>query len=149
MPSANDAWRQFRYDQVTRIVNIDLVPVIRAQGKQVSASVLPDWEAARQDWGTWQLDAALPLLHHSLYGEDIGWIGFQTQQSVERNKAPCYSGLLVSPLSPPDLTGAVRLALESGARGVGLFTAQSMSPLHWEALQAVTDEAEAKARDAG
>jgi len=147
MPSESDAWRRFRYDQVTRIVNTDLVPVIRAQGKQVSASVLPDWEAARQDWATWQLDAALPLLHHSLYGEDIGWIGFQTQQSVERNKAPCYSGLLVSHLSPPDLTGAVRLALESGARGVGLYTAQSMSALHWEALKTVTDEAEAKARE--
>ncbi|HEU5076452.1 MAG TPA: hypothetical protein VFU02_19815 [Polyangiaceae bacterium] len=148
MPSASDAWRKFRYDQVTRIVNTDLVPVIRSHGKLVSASVLPDWEAARQDWGTWQLDAALPLLHHTLYEEDLGWIGFQTQQSVERlgNKAPCYSGLLVSHLTPPDLTGAIRLALESGARGVGLFSAQSMSALHWEAVKAVTDEAEAKAR---
>lgn len=148
MPGASDAWRQFRYEQLTRIVNTDLVPIIRAQGKKVSASVLPDWEAARQNWGTWELDAALPLLHHSLYEEDLGWIGFQTQQSVERldNKAPCYSGLLVSNLSPPDLTGAVRLAIESGARGVGLFSAQSMSALHWEALKSVTDEEEAKAR---
>lgn len=150
-PSASDVWRQFRYDQLTAIVNTDLVPLIRAAGKQVSASVLPDWEAARQNWGQWDLDAALPLLHHSLYGEDLGWIGFQTQQSVERlaKKVSCYSGLLVSHLTPADLTGAVRLALESGARGVGLYSAETMSGQHWEALAAVTEAAEASASQSG
>jgi hypothetical protein len=147
MASASDAWRQFRYERLTSFVNQELAPLIRGAGKLVSASVLPDWENARQDWGSWQLDAALPLLHHTLYEEDISWIGFQTQESVQRlgSKGSCYSGLLVSNLSPPDLTGAVRLCLESGARGVGLYSAETMTDLHWTAFQGVADEAEAQA----
>ncbi len=143
-PSASDAWRQFRYDRLSELVNRDLVPTLRRAGKLASATVLTDWENARQDWANWQLDAAFPMLHHTLYNEDITWIGFQTQESVQRlsGRAPCYSGLLVSHLSPPDLTGAVRMALESGAKGVGLFTGQTMSPTHWEAFRRVTEEAE-------
>ena len=146
-PSASDAWRQFRYAQLTELVNQDLIPAIRASGKLASAGVLPDWENARQDWAKWQLDAALPLLYHALYNEDISWIGFQTQESVQRlqNQIPCYSGLLVSHLSPPDLTGAVRMALESGAGGVSLFSGQAMSALHWQAFQRASEAAEEEA----
>lgn len=147
MPGESEVWRQFRYDRLTNLVNVDLIPAIRAAGKLASASVLPDWESARQDWSKWQLDVAVPLLFHGLYEEDISWIGFQTQESVERvaDGVACYSGLLISHLSPPDLTGAVRLVLESGARGVGLFSAQTMSLQHWQAFQRVNDEAETAA----
>jgi len=146
-PSSSEVWRQFRHDRLSELVNQDLVPTIRQAGKVASAAVLPDWENARQNWGKWQLDAAFPLLYHALYDEDISWIGFQTQQSVTRlgRETPCYSGLLISHLSAPDLTGAVRLALESGAGGVGLYSGQAMSDLHWQAFERAAADAEAEA----
>jgi len=38
---ADDAWRQFRYDSITRHVNNLLVPEAKKYNKQISAAVFP------------------------------------------------------------------------------------------------------------
>ena len=83
-PSASEPWRQYRYDLITRIVNEDLIPIGRGQGKVMSAAVFPNWEHVRQQWSVWDLDAVLPMLYHSFYEEDLEWVGRQVEKGSTR-----------------------------------------------------------------
>ena len=83
-PSENDAWRQFRYDSITNLVNGKLVPVARQYGKTITAAVFPNWESVRQQWHRWDLDAFLPMLYHGFYNADLNWIKLQTEAGLKR-----------------------------------------------------------------
>ena len=76
-PPANAAWRQYRYDSVTKLVN-RLVEVAHGKHKQITAAVFPTPALAkkmvRQDWVHWNLDAVLPMVYHSFYNEKPEWI---------------------------------------------------------------------------
>jgi len=132
-PATNTPWKQFRYDRITHLVNDTLIPVAHAQKKLLTAAVFPNWDMVRQQWPAWNLDAALPMLYHSLYGEDIGWIKRETEKGVKSlaDRAPLYSGILVFRLSPEELAAAIGAALEGGAQGVVLFSAQGMTDATW------------------
>lgn len=132
-PAANEAWKQFRQNRITRLVNDSLIPVVHQHKKLATAAVFPNWEHVRQQWSQWNLDAALPMLYHGFYRKGIDWIGEQTKKQVEamRNHAPIYSGLMVSHLSPEETAQAVDVALEAGASGVTLFAAPFMTEEHW------------------
>ena len=133
-PSTNEAWRQFRYDRISHLVNDILIPVVHEHKKIATAAVFPNWENVRQQWPTWKLDAALPMLYHGAYSEGIDWIGRMTRKEVQdmQNHAPIYSGLSVSRLTPEDLSHAVQVALDAGGSGVVLFAAQSMKDEQWK-----------------
>ncbi|HEX9615218.1 MAG TPA: Tat pathway signal protein, partial [Bacteroidota bacterium] len=135
-PSVDEQWRQFRYDRITRLVNETLIPAARAKKKQVTAAVFPNWEAVRQQWSKWNLDAVMPMLYHGFYNKDIEWIGEQTRKGVKslRNPVPLYSGVFVPQLTPESLEEALTISLDAGAEGVVLFSAQSMTPGHWQRL---------------
>ncbi|MFW6226974.1 MAG: twin-arginine translocation signal domain-containing protein, partial [Bacteroidota bacterium] len=49
-PAADAAWRQFRYDSVTHLVNDILLPVVHNSGLKATAAVFPNWESVRQQW---------------------------------------------------------------------------------------------------
>jgi uncharacterized lipoprotein YddW (UPF0748 family) len=137
-PAADEVWRQFRYDGITRLVNDRLAPAARRNGKQITAAVFPNWEYVRQEWHIWRLDGFLPMLYHTFYNEDIEWIGAQTEAAYSRmreanNLKPIYPGLFVPSLKPEEITEAVQAALRKQAKGVSLFSYRAMAESdHWE-----------------
>lgn len=136
-PTKSQAWRQFRYDLVTNMVNNKLIPEAHKNGKLITAAVFPNWEMVRQEWRLWELDAVLPMLYHSFYLEDLKWVKQQCQKGIENMVAekPLYSGLFVPALSPEELAQAVKLSLKGGAQGVSLFSYGAMTNAHWAALK--------------
>ena len=136
-PAANRAWLQFRYDRITRIVNQVLAPLARAGDKAMTAAVFANWQHVRQQWSRWRLDGVLPMFYHSLYLQDLAWIGEQTRAGIAARDrdVPVYAGLLVEDTPPRDLGRAVRIALDAGASGVALYSARSMAAAHWRILE--------------
>ena len=136
-PTASAAWRQFRYDRITRIVNEMLVPIVRGAGKFTSAAVFPNWEDVRQQWSRWNVDGAQAMLYHSFYLEDVDWIGEQVRAGVDRSErdVPIYAGLLAEALQPQAFERAIDVALEAKASGVCLFSSKSMTDEHWQILR--------------
>ncbi|MFZ1083233.1 MAG: family 10 glycosylhydrolase [Candidatus Kryptoniota bacterium] len=140
-PAANGSWRQFRYDRVTHLVNDILIPAAHANNKRITAAVFPNWENVRQQWPVWKLDAVMPMLYAAFYDGGIDWIEAQTDKGVKslHGRMPLYSGLMVFQLNPDDLSKAIDACYQSGASGVSLFSAQSMTPEKWASLsKAVT-----------
>jgi uncharacterized lipoprotein YddW (UPF0748 family) len=139
-PAGNEAWRQFRYDRVTHLVNDTLVPVAHANGKLITAAVFPHWEMVRQQWPAWNLDAVLPMLYHPLYKKGVDWVKEQTENGVRslKGRIPLYSGLLVAPLSQDELAHAIEAAIAGGAKGVVLFHGLAMTEEKWEVFRRAT-----------
>ncbi len=133
-PSINIEWRRFRYDRITNLVNNKLIPIIHKHNKIASAAVFPNWEMVRQEWFAWNLDAALPMLYHSFYNEDMRWIRKQVEKEVAwlSKSTPLYSGLFVHELSPDELTEAIEESYQGGAKGVSIFSLGAMTDTHWE-----------------
>jgi uncharacterized lipoprotein YddW (UPF0748 family) len=123
----NEAWRQFRYDAVSNIVNNHCVPMARKYDKKITAAVFPNWESVRQEWHKWDLDAFLPMLYQGFYNADIDWIGEQVKNAKIRLKAanndkPIFSGFFLPHLeNPADLKRAIDIAKANGAKGVSFF----------------------------
>jgi len=121
------AWRQFRYDAVSNIVNNYCVPMARKYDKTITAAVFPNWESVRQEWHKWDLDAFLPMLYQGFYNEDINWIGEQVKQAKARlknakNEKPVFSGLYMPDLpTVDDVKKAIEVAKANGAKGVAFF----------------------------
>lgn len=136
-PGANAQWRQFRCDLITNLVKGVLAPIARQQGKQVTAAVFPNWQHVRQQWAVWELDAVLPMLYHSFYREDLGWIRAQCARGVEslQGSTALYSGLFVPALTPEELSQAMEASVAGGAKGVSIYSAGAMSEAHWESFR--------------
>ncbi|MEM6320885.1 MAG: family 10 glycosylhydrolase [Bacteroidota bacterium] len=121
------AWRQFRYDAVSNIVNNHCVPTAKKYGKPITAAVFPNWESVRQQWHRWELDAFLPMLYQGFYEADIPWIGEEVKKAKVRLKnegkdTPVYSGLFLPHLEKAeDLKAAIAVSKANGASGVSLF----------------------------
>ena len=126
-PPASAAWRRWRWDRVTRIVDA-VVEAVRPLGKQVTAAVFPTPAIARrlvrQDWTRWDLDAVLPMTYHSFYEKPVGWIEEAVREGVEAlgGKRPLYPGLSLSALKTGEAyEAAVVAARAGGASGIALF----------------------------
>ena len=138
-PSANEEWRQFRYDAITNLVTNKLAPEARKYNKMITAAVFPNWQMVRQQWGNWNLDAYLPMLYHNFYNEDIQWIKKHTIEGIERmkTKKPLYSGLYIPSLTPEELQQAYQVSIEGGAGGISIFSMDQVSDAHCKALAEV------------
>ncbi|MBV6654444.1 MAG: family 10 glycosylhydrolase [Mameliella sp.] len=138
-PSANKAWRQFRYDSVSNLVNGKLVPKAKAYGKTITAAVFPNWEMVRQAWHTWDLDGFLPMLYHNFYDRDIDFIKEHTAKALERlnHSKPVYSGLFVPSIAPDQLAAAIAEGQEGGSSGTALFDLTALTGEHWAKLKEV------------
>jgi uncharacterized lipoprotein YddW (UPF0748 family) len=137
---AHEAWRQFRYDAVSNVVNNHCVPMARKYNKPITAAVFPNWESVRQQWHHWDLDGFLPMLYHGFYNEDINWIGEEVKKAKTRlekahNPKNVYSGLFIPHLSPQEIAPALKTAKENGASGFALFDLGAISEEHWDALE--------------
>jgi uncharacterized lipoprotein YddW (UPF0748 family) len=144
-PTADAAWRQFRYDAITDVVRQLADEVHRRRGR-ITAAVFPTPAIARtlvrQDWTRWPLDAVLPMIYNGFYKEDVAWIERATREGVTAlaGRVPLYSGLYVPDLPPDDLRRAAAHALAGGAQGVSIFETSQLTPEHWRAVsEAIRD----------
>lgn len=154
-PSTCEAWKQFRCDLITKLVN-RLADMIHAKGKQVTAAVFPGPEAAkkmvRQEWNKWNLDAVFPMNYNDFYLEGPAWLAPTVKEEVEavNGKMPVYSGLFICPdpagkaqqkdpeghgLIPEELAEAIQLSMDNGAAGISLFTPSKMTDEHWAVFE--------------
>jgi uncharacterized lipoprotein YddW (UPF0748 family) len=141
-PELERAWFQFRLDMVVDLVNDHLVPTAHAKGKMITAAVFPGptlaREMVRQDWGRFQLDAFLPMLYHVFYEAGPEWVRQQTREAISTVKQPIYSGLFIHDMKKEAFVSTVQLALEGGASGVSLFSADGMDAAKWAALRGLS-----------
>jgi uncharacterized lipoprotein YddW (UPF0748 family) len=143
-PPSSEAWKKFRYNSLTELVN-QCCQAVHQQGKLITAAVFPSPDIARtivrQDWPKWDMDAILPMMYHEYYNEGIDWIKKVTEEGKRELPAhiTLHSGLFVGWLDPEKLPLAVEGALQGGADGIVLFTGGAMSDEHWRALKKVFD----------
>lgn len=141
-PTADQAWREFRWNAVTDTVRV-LAEAARGAGKPISAAVFPTPTLARklvrQAWEQWPLDAVFPMLYHRFYLEELAWIGRSAGEGVAAlgGRAPLYAGLYLPDLSPEELAAAVGVVRDAGASGVSLFEMNGLSDAHLAALRRV------------
>lgn len=151
-PSQVEEWKQFRYDQITSIVN-RLVDMVHSKNKEITAAVFPGPNSVakkivRQEWDRWNLDAFYPMNYNDFYLEDTEWIGEVCKEAVEatEGKVPIYSGLFICPdpgakatepdpenhgLVPSEIPDAINESISNGARGICLFTPSRMTKEGW------------------
>jgi uncharacterized lipoprotein YddW (UPF0748 family) len=135
-PSKDDDWDQYRYDQITAVVD-QVYHAVRKHDKQTTAAVFPTPSLAkkicRQDWTNWSLDAVMPMIYHSFYNKDVSWIEKAAREGVNElpPDIPLYAGLFVSDLNPGQLVEALEHARKGGAKGVSLFTGHTPTDEHW------------------
>jgi len=138
-PALEKAWFQFRLDMVVDLVNDYLVPAAHEQGKKITAAVFPGpslaREMVRQDWGRFQLDAFLPMLYNNFYEEGPEWVRAYTKEGVAAAGKHIYSGLFIHNMKPEDLDRTIQMAIEGGASGVSLFSADGMDAPKWQVLR--------------
>lgn len=136
-PSANIAWRQFRQDSITRLVNEHLVPEARSRNVPITAAVFPNWEVVRQEWRKWTLDAYFPMLYHNFYNADLEWIGEHLVKQIAELeiKKPIYSGLFIPSLTPEQLQEAMLIAHHAGAAGASFFAFNHLEQGHYQVIQ--------------
>ena len=138
-PDLDTAWRQYRYDIVTDLVNgIET----KLNYHHLSAAVFPSPDIARtlvrQDWDKWQsVNIVFPMVYHSFYNEGLEWIGETTREGVFalNHKTKLYTGLYIPALSPEELNLAIKIALDAGASGISLFDYNAMTDEHWDVLK--------------
>lgn len=157
-PSQVGAWKQYRYNLITNMVN-KLAKVVHSKGKEINAAVFPgpDSEAkklVRQEWDKWDLDAFYPMHYNDFYLKGTEWIGDVTKEGVAalNNNKPLYSGLFICPnpsnkaneadpenhgLLPEELEAAIKESMENGAKGICLFTPGRMTEADWDVLKNV------------
>ncbi|MCG6957237.1 MAG: hypothetical protein LJF04_14705 [Gemmatimonadetes bacterium] len=142
-PTADEAWRRFRWDSVTGLVK-ECREAVRDRGKSITAAVFPTPSLARrlvrQAWDEWGLDGVFPMLYHSFYLEDLPWIGASAREGVGAVAAAgdgtaLRAGLYIPSLDPDSLAEAVGIARDAGAQGVSLFEMDGLNDVHLEALK--------------
>jgi uncharacterized lipoprotein YddW (UPF0748 family) len=141
-PANHEEWKQFRYARIRHLVNDILIPAVHEQKKLATAALFPNWQNVRQQWSTFHLDGALPMLYHKFYRKGIDWIGEQTKLEVERmeNHAPIYSGVFGSMIKPEEMQQTVDTCLKAGAGGLAFFASPLMSPEHWTAFKSAVKQ---------
>ena len=142
-PSHHEAWKQFRYDSITHLVNNRLVPEAKKHHKQITAAVFPNWQSVRQEWHRWHLDGFLPMLYHGFYNRDIDFIEEETQKNRARldkfnNPAPIYSGIYLPQTPEGKLQTAYQAMKNGGGKGIALFSLSDMNQTRWTELKAIT-----------
>lgn len=127
-PSQSISWRNYRYDQVTRIVNRLADLAHKKYNKPITAAVFPTPEVARrivrQDWTRWKLDAVCPMIYHGFYKENVSWIGDAVDEGVHFlcGKFPLYAGIFLPDFKTEDeLEEGIKVAVKNGAAGVSFF----------------------------
>ena len=141
-PASHKEWLQYRYDQVTTLVN-KLALRVHQENRMLTAAVFPTPEIARtlvrQNWPDWDLDAVLPMMYHNFYHKNVEWIGRAVKECRRElpKTTPLYSGIFVPEMDEVEIAQAFEFAMEAGADGISLFTDTAMTDAHWEHVRRV------------
>jgi len=140
-PQSDEAWRRFRWDSVTGLVQ-QVAAAVHGQDTLLSAAVFPTPTIARrlvrQAWDEWPVDMVFPMLYNTFYEEGIPWIGAGVREGVAAlGGRPLHAGLYLPEMTPGELTEAVVTSREAGASGVSFFEMEGLTDEHLEALRAV------------
>jgi uncharacterized lipoprotein YddW (UPF0748 family) len=136
----NDAWRDFRLNSITKLVD-GLYDLVRKKNKVLSAAVFPTPNMSkmrvRQDWVNWKLDYVMPMIYQKYESKPVEWIETATREGVEAlgGRMPLYSGLHLYQLTPEELSLAATLSVKAGASGVVFFTGNRIDENYWEKIK--------------
>ena len=140
-PAIDMEWKQFRLNKIKAVVD-DAYEIAHENNKDLTAAVFPYPEMAdhmvRQRWDKWKIDAVLPMIYHNFYNEEVDWIGFATKQGVEDLKGKntdLHTGIYLPPMSAEDVTQAINLAKENGAKGISFFDGNALTKEQLEAIK--------------
>lgn len=141
-PELSMEWLQYRLNAVTTLVN-EIADLVHAENKMLTAAVFPFPEMSRQmvrqDWASWKLDIALPMLYQNFYRQNLEWIKFATEQGVREShgRFEIVAGLYIPSLDPDQLQTAIQKARDGGASGISVFDINAMTDAHWEILNRI------------
>ena len=139
-PELSMEWLQYRLNAVTSLVN-EISEIVHDQDKLLTAAVFPFPEMSRQmvrqDWASWNLDIALPMLYQNFYRQNLEWIKFSAEQGVREahGRFNIVAGLYIPSLTPDELRTAIQKAKEGGSKGISVFDVNALSDEHWEVLK--------------
>ena len=138
-PTDHEVWSQFRYNQVTHLVNKIAIKV-HDRGNKLTAAVFPTPDIARtlvrQNWPDWNLDAVFPMIYNHFYHKPVSWVGEAVAECRKEMPATTdlYCGLYVPEMTPIEVSQAYEYAMKNGAAGVTIFPDTEMSLEHWDYL---------------
>ncbi len=132
-PSQDEAWRQFRYDSITNLVN-RIADEVHAMDRQLSASVFATPKLARklvrQAWDEWNLDFVFPMIYYQFYDESIEFVKSGTQEGLDalNGTKPLYTAQYLHDKTPQDVREMVKLTKEAGAQGLAFYDYGLITP---------------------
>ena len=144
-PSTDSDWREFRLSSIASLAN-ELADAIRQHHCAAACAVFPTPSIAsqlvRQDWSRFRLDLALPMAYHAFYAETPDWIARVTADAASQTQGriALAPGIHLPDIPPQALTAVLDSILHSGASGIGLFSAEELSPEHLKALKQWLEE---------
>jgi len=131
-PASNTTWRDFRLNQLVKLVHA-IVEEVHRKGKLITGAVFPTPAMSRimvrQDWPKFCLDAYLPMLYHNFYGEPESWIGRCIKESVTElpKGTPLYAGIYRGAIQTADIATIYSRVRENGGTGLSFFQAENLS----------------------
>jgi len=143
-PEHDDAWRRFREDAVTGVVN-GLRAEADRYGKLLVAAVFPYPSLARkpvrQAWDRWPLDLALPMTYNGFYEQPRAWIGEAVRRGRDEagGRFPIYAGLYCPDIPEAQFGDYLREVRDSGAPGAALFNLNDLDPARARRLRETLD----------
>jgi len=127
-----ESWEGFRRDRLTELVEEIVTAAAAARpGLTMSAAVVPDAALAReqkaQDWATWARDGLLDVVCPMVYTTDADVFARQVASVRDTvGDIPVWAGVGAYRLTAAQTVSHVRLARQSGATGVALFSYDSL-----------------------
>jgi uncharacterized lipoprotein YddW (UPF0748 family) len=131
-PTASTEWREFRLNQVVKIVHA-IVKEVHRKGKVITGAVFPtpamSRTMVRQDWSKFNLDAYFPMLYNSFYNEPISWIGKCVAESLTElpEGTPIYAGIFREAITENDFETIHRLVKQNKGKGLSFFNAEGLT----------------------
>jgi uncharacterized lipoprotein YddW (UPF0748 family) len=144
-PSADQAWREFRWNSISEVV-VMLAATVHTHNRQISAAVFPTPTLARlqvrQAWDKWPLDAVFPMTYHRFHDQDIPWIGGAVREGLAAipQTESLYAGLHVPDLDPAALVQAINVVKDAGGAGVSLYDSGNLTDAHLDALKGTANK---------
>lgn len=144
-PELSMEWLQYRLNAVTSLVN-EISEIAHENDKLLTAAVFPFPEMSRQmvrqDWASWNLDVALPMLYQNFYLQNLEWIKFSAEQGVREahGRFDLMPGLYIPSLTPGGFQTAIKKAKEAGSIGISVYSISAMTDEHWEVMKEFTGQ---------
>lgn len=144
-PENHSEWRQWRLDQLVKLIN-KVADAVHKKGKKISAAVFPTPTIARkivrQDWERFNLDMYMPMIYFKDYYGDLKWVEDIVKEDVRvvGDKADIFAGLHLGHIRQEfGLEKVVKTCLDSGAKGVSFFLGEHFKEDEWKRFDKIIE----------